>query len=167
MKAERKAADPGQQYESEPKGLTEDEVKAMELLGLLTEDEVEGAEGPRNAQDIESSPEGGHSVSGTKGTTFKKGDRWYARYEAPRTADGKRQQRYVEGKFATQKAAQSALNTVLSNLDSGNWVEPSDLTVGKYLDERWLPYIEGASAPARPSGTPRSLLTTSRRLSAT
>ena len=82
-----------------------------------------------------------------RGTTFKKGDRWYGRYDAPRTADGRRVQRYIEGSFATKGAAQAALNTVLSNMASGSWVEPSDLTVGAYLSERWLPYVAGRVRP--------------------
>jgi integrase len=53
-----------------------------------------------------------------------------------RDANGKR--RYVAKQIkGTKKDAQHYLNKALSDLDSGNFVEPTALTVGSYLD-RWL-----------------------------
>ena len=52
-----------------------------------------------------------------------------------------RRQRCQAG-FATRKVAQTALTTVLSSLESGIYTERSDVTLGEFLLEEWLPAIE-------------------------
>lgn len=52
-----------------------------------------------------------------------------------------RKQRTKSG-FATKKEAVAALNEVQRKSDAGQLVDPSKLTWGQFLDDRWLPWLE-------------------------
>jgi integrase/predicted RNA-binding Zn-ribbon protein involved in translation (DUF1610 family) len=52
-----------------------------------------------------------------------------------------RRQRCQAG-FATRTAAQAALTTVLSSLQAGAYTERSDVTLGEFLLEEWLPVAQ-------------------------
>ena len=54
-----------------------------------------------------------------------------------------RRQRCQAG-FATRRVAQAALTTVLSNLESGAYTERSDVTLGEFLLEEWLPVTQNS-----------------------
>ena len=54
--------------------------------------------------------------------------------------DGKRRQVRRRG-FENKKAAERELRSVLGLADSGLYVEPTRLTLGRYLTETWLPSI--------------------------
>jgi integrase len=58
-----------------------------------------------------------------------------------------RRQRSHSG-FRTQKAAQAALNRAMTALATGEFVEPSKLTVREYLVTEWLPSIEASVRPS-------------------
>lgn len=66
---------------------------------------------------------------------------WYARYEAPRTADGKRRQPRI-GPFRTEKECEAALREVLGQISRGEHVDDRNLKVGDYLTS----YIAGREA---------------------
>lgn len=65
------------------------------------------------------------------GTVRKRSDgRWEARYTAP---DGRQRSIYAK----TQKAATEALRAVLRDIDTGDWLEPSKMTMNEWFDT-WL-----------------------------
>lgn len=61
--------------------------------------------------------------------------KWYARYEAPRTADGKRRQPRI-GPYDTEKACKEALAEVLGQVGKTGHVDDRKMTLGAYLDKR-------------------------------
>lgn len=54
---------------------------------------------------------------------------------------GKRLRRWYYG-YATKQDAEQAVTKLLKAKDEGAWIDPSRLTVGGFLVERWLPAIE-------------------------
>ncbi|MEU8251986.1 site-specific integrase [Nonomuraea sp. NPDC048916] len=75
--------------------------------------------------------------------------KWYGRYEAPPTADGKRRQPRV-GPFATEKECLAALNEAQGQVNRGEGLGDRKLTVGAYLD-RWLRGREEAEGDLKAS----------------
>lgn len=66
----------------------------------------------------------------------KKGHgKWYARYEAPRTADGKRRQPRI-GPYDTEKECKAELVKVLGKTTASN-IDDRKLKVGEYLERRY------------------------------
>ncbi|MDP8931276.1 MAG: tyrosine-type recombinase/integrase [Actinomycetota bacterium] len=55
-------------------------------------------------------------------------------------ADGRRRQQRRNG-FETAEEAERALREVISAIDKQSFVEPSQLTLGEYLTEHWLPAV--------------------------
>ena len=52
-----------------------------------------------------------------------------------------RRQEMLPGKYTTKKAASKALQDDLRERDRGTWVAPMDLSLGEYLEARWLPAL--------------------------
>lgn len=81
-----------------------------------------------------------------RGSVIKKGDRYYVKIELdPDPATGKRRQKWHSG-FRTKKEAERAQVDLLSKLDRGEYVAPSQQTVGEFLTE-WLAAIEPTIRP--------------------
>jgi integrase len=80
-----------------------------------------------------------------RGATVRRGKSWSAVYDE-QTDDGKRRQRW-KGGFATRNEAQAYLNSVLPKIADGSYVAPSELTLGQYLVDEWLPAIAGTIRP--------------------
>lgn len=80
-----------------------------------------------------------------RGFTKKRGNNWTAFYYVGRGA-GRRQ--YSKGGFRTKREAQAHLNSVLGAMQSGDFVEPTKLTLREYLLGRWLPTIETNHRPS-------------------
>lgn len=59
----------------------------------------------------------------------------------------KRKQRSKAG-FKTRKEAQAALNDILGSLQRGSYVGPSKTTLADFLQDEWLPAIEGTIRPS-------------------
>ena len=52
-----------------------------------------------------------------------------------------RRQEMLPAKFTTKKAAEKALHDDLRERERGTWVAPVDLSLGDYLEARWLPSL--------------------------
>lgn len=61
--------------------------------------------------------------------------KWYARYEAPKTGDGKRRQPRV-GPFETEKECKAAVAEVLGQAGKTGHVDDRKTTLGEYLERR-------------------------------
>ena len=82
------------------------------------------------------------------GTITKRGKAsWRIKYDMPPGEDGVRRIAYVTVK-GTKKDAEKALRAKLSTIDAGTHVDPSQLTLGAYLDD-WLKTAAPRTAKAR------------------
>jgi len=82
-----------------------------------------------------------------RGSVIKKGTRWYVKIELdsdPHT--GRRHQKWHSG-FRTKREAEKARVDLLSKFDRGEYVEPSQQTLGEYLID-WLRAIEHTVRPS-------------------
>jgi integrase len=68
---------------------------------------------------------------------------WYFVEDVP-SPNGKRRQVKRRG-FPTKKAAEHARRELLTRSEHGTLVDPSRLTVGQYLNDRWLPALTGSN----------------------
>ncbi len=78
-----------------------------------------------------------------RGTVFKRKKSWAFAVEVSRSEDGDRT-RHQKAGFATKREAQQAMNEVLHQLGTGNYVEPVKLTLGTFLQDQWLPAIKAS-----------------------
>jgi integrase len=76
-----------------------------------------------------------------KGSTFKRGDAWCARWSIDDAATGERRQ-YSKGGFRLKSEARAHLNTQLGKIADGLWRPDSPLTVSELLLEHWLEAME-------------------------
>jgi len=53
-----------------------------------------------------------------------------------------RRQELLPGRYRTKKLAETALRKELHEREQGDYVKPSELTVGEYLSDRWLPSLD-------------------------
>lgn len=83
-----------------------------------------------------------------RGHVRKRGSTWSIVVEVGRDADtGKRKQRWQSG-YKRRRDAERALAEVIGRIDAGGYVEPSKLTVGDYLTDRWLPAMRSRVRPS-------------------
>ena len=82
-----------------------------------------------------------------RGSIVRRKGRFYAVTDVPPGPDGKRKQRWHAG-YPTRREAEQQLRKVLSELDAGRWVQPSDRTLGTYLLQDWLPAMATTVRPA-------------------
>jgi integrase len=71
---------------------------------------------------------------------------WFARFEAPPGADGKRRQLRV-GPYATEREARDAVVEALGKVSDGKHVDDRKTTLGEYLD-RWLEWKRDTLKPS-------------------
>ena len=78
-----------------------------------------------------------------KGSLKKRGQRWYATVDLDRV-DGKRQQKRIalERSVTTKKKAEAELSRIITELNNGEFIAPTNLTVTKLLTEHWLPHAK-------------------------
>ena len=94
-----------------------------------------------------------------RGSVVKKGDRWYVKIELDADpATGRRRQKWHSG-YRTKREAERARVDLLSKLDRGEYVEPSQQTLAEFLDE-WLRAIEPTVRPRRSTRTRGTCATT-------
>lgn len=75
------------------------------------------------------------------GRVFKRGKTWSYVVDVGKELDGRRKQQ-KKGGFGTRRAAEHALRETLQSVDTGDYVDPSRLTLVAYLRERWLPAVQ-------------------------
>ncbi|MGH9025171.1 MAG: tyrosine-type recombinase/integrase [Acidimicrobiia bacterium] len=82
-----------------------------------------------------------------RGSVVRKGDRYYVKIELdPDPATGRRRQKWHSG-YHTKREAERARVDLLSKLDRGEYVEPSQQTFAEFLEE-WLRAIEPTLRPS-------------------
>lgn len=81
-----------------------------------------------------------------KGHFKKRGSSWYYWVELDRGPDGQRRQK-SRGGFKTRKDAERAFGELRDEVRRGAYVEPSKLSLNRYLEEEWLPSIEASVRP--------------------
>jgi integrase len=82
-----------------------------------------------------------------RGHIARKNGRFYAVVDLGRNElSGKRQRRWSGG-FAIEAAADAELVRLLHALDQGDSIDPTKLTVERYLLDRWLPIVAGNLSP--------------------
>jgi hypothetical protein len=65
--------------------------------------------------------------------------------------DGKRVRKWHSG-YRTKRDAERARVELLARVDQGGYVEPSRLTLGRFLRDQWLPSMAGRVRPTTMSG---------------
>lgn len=82
-----------------------------------------------------------------RGSVVQKGGRWYVKIELdPDPLTGRRRQKWHSG-YRTKREAERSRTDLLSKLDRGEYVEPSQQTVGSFLVD-WLATIEPTVRPS-------------------
>jgi hypothetical protein len=82
-----------------------------------------------------------------RGSVVKKGGRWYVKIELDADpGTGRRHQKWHSG-FRTRREAERARVDLLSKFDRGEYVEPSQQTLGEFLTD-WLRAIEPTVRPS-------------------
>jgi integrase len=82
-----------------------------------------------------------------RGSVVKKGDRWYVKIELDADpATGRRRQKWHSG-YKSKRDAERARVDLLSKLDRGEYVEPSQQALGDFLTD-WLAAIEPTIRPS-------------------
>ena len=82
-----------------------------------------------------------------RGSVVKKGDRYYVKIELdPDPLTGRRRQKWHSG-YRTKREAEKARVDLLSKFDRGEYVEPTQQSLGDYLTE-WLSAIEHTVRPS-------------------
>jgi integrase len=78
-----------------------------------------------------------------KGSVKKRGSRWYAVIDLDRV-NGKRSQKYIrlEAAITTKKKAEAEVARIVTEINTGEFIPPSNLTVEKLLVEHWLPHAK-------------------------
>jgi integrase len=81
-----------------------------------------------------------------RGSVRKRGSTWSVIVDVGVDAKGKRKQQW-RGGFTSRKDAEAELTRVLRRLQTGEYVAPSKLTVGAFLNDEWLPAIRATVRP--------------------
>lgn len=71
-----------------------------------------------------------------RGSIHRRGDSWTVRWRTD-TADGRKH--HSKGGFRTKKEAQDFLTDIMAAIRGGVFAEPTKVTIGDFLIERWLP----------------------------
>lgn len=72
------------------------------------------------------------------GSVRKDGTKWYYVIELGKDLNGKRKQKKKRG-FKTQKEAKASLNKALHELNTGTYIQPSNVLLGDFMKD-WLQY---------------------------
>jgi integrase len=91
-----------------------------------------------------------------RGHVRKRGKKWSVVVDVGTDERGKRKQRWHSG-FATKRDAERALADLLAKQQRGEYVEPSRLTLGRFLEDEWLPAVQRSVRPLTHAGYERSV----------
>ncbi len=72
---------------------------------------------------------------------------WYVVIELPRTAEGKRRQKW-HGGFSTRREAEAARAKLVNEFNNGTYAEPSTVTLTEWATEHWLPMTKSRVKPS-------------------
>jgi len=81
-----------------------------------------------------------------RGHIRKRGSTWAVVVDVGCDEQGRRRQKWHSG-FRTRREASEALTEILGQLSTGQYVAPSKLTVGRFLEDEWLPAIRASVRP--------------------
>ena len=81
-----------------------------------------------------------------RGSTKKRGSKWYIILDEGRAEDGRRRQRWISG-FTTKAAAQARLTELLASAATGAYVPPSKNTVAGFM----VQWLDARRSQLRPS----------------
>lgn len=81
-----------------------------------------------------------------RGHIRKRGSTWAVVVDVGRDEHGRRHQKWHSG-FRTKREAGEALTEILGQLSKSQYVAPSKLTVGRFLEGEWLPAIRASLRP--------------------
>jgi integrase len=81
-----------------------------------------------------------------RGSTRKRGKTWTALWSVRDLETDERRQR-SKGGFTTRKAAQAFLNSTITSVNEGTYVEPSKQPLAHFMEREWLPAIAGTVRP--------------------
>jgi integrase len=84
------------------------------------------------------------------------GERWSIVYRAYDRERGARRQ-FRKGGFVSKAEAQKALRKALQQVDDGEHVTPSSFTLRAFVEQRWLPAVQGELRPSTFSSYSRNL----------
>lgn len=71
---------------------------------------------------------------------------WYVVVDLGRSPDGKRRQKW-HGGFRTRREAEAARARIVHEFNTGNYVEPSALTLEQWVRDQWLPTMRSQVKP--------------------
>jgi hypothetical protein len=77
-------------------------------------------------------------VSKARGTVIRRGDKWAVVLDLGRDDNGRRIRKWHSG-YATKADAERARTELMGALDNQTYVEPTKVTVGAFIGDRWLP----------------------------
>lgn len=76
----------------------------------------------------------------------KRGSTWTAYYYVPDSTGSRRQR--TKGGFKTKEEAQRYLSRTVISVQTGDYIEPTALTLGEYLNDQWLPIVRHSIRPS-------------------
>lgn len=82
-----------------------------------------------------------------QGRVYKRGSTWTYRIDGPADPGSGRRRQISKGGFRTKREAETALTAARFEVDTGQHVRPTKLTVDEYL-HGWLPSQEGILSPS-------------------
>ena len=81
-----------------------------------------------------------------RGRIFKRSSTWTFVVDVGMAPNGRRKQR-CKGGFATRRAAEEALRTVVNAVAAGEYTDPTRLSFGQYVQGEWLPALRTTVRP--------------------
>ena len=83
-----------------------------------------------------------------RGTVRRRGAGWEYLYREVDPSTGKATRLRSKAGFETKRAAEQALQSVLTSISSSSYVSPTGLTVQSFLVDRWLPSMAASIRPS-------------------
>jgi len=87
-------------------------------------------------------------VSRARGTIIRRGGRWSVVLDLGLDENGRRIRRWHSG-YTDRDEAERARTELLSSIDKATYVDPTKVTVKAFLEDRWLPALDGLVAAGK------------------
>jgi integrase len=82
-----------------------------------------------------------------RGSTRRRGKTWTAYYDIGVDLDTNERRQKTKGGFPTKKKADAFLAEVMTQLNAGEYTEPSKTPFGRFMRDEWLPAVRGQLRP--------------------